>query len=105
MSEMVAFYTEAFGGTFREVDAGGFSCWFGSMGGLEIKLVPFRDDVDFEGFPLHQLGFDVEDHHAVIACAVTHGGRAEGEITEREGKLHGAVRDPDGNTIELYSSA
>ena len=105
LDEMVAFYTEAFGGSFREVDAGGVACWFGRIGDIELKLVPFREGVDFEGYPIHQLGFGVEDVRAVIACAVKHGGRAEGEISQVDGVLHGAVRDPDGNTIELYSSA
>ena len=77
INEMVAFYTEAFGGQFQKMDVGGLACWFGKAAGLTIKLVPFRDAVDFEGYPHHQLGFRVPDVGAVIACAIKHGGRQE----------------------------
>ncbi|MEM7247383.1 MAG: VOC family protein [Acidobacteriota bacterium] len=106
MDAMVAFYTEAFGARFRPVDTFGLASQFGELpGGCELKLVPLREAVDFEGFPSHQLGFDVADVRAVIALAERHGGRQEGELREEGGRLHGAVRDPDGNTVELYSPA
>jgi catechol 2,3-dioxygenase-like lactoylglutathione lyase family enzyme len=39
----------------------------------------------------------------VIALAIKHGGRQEGKTIQVAGKKQAAVRDPDGNTIELYS--
>ncbi len=103
MDAMVAFYSEAFGAHFREVDTSGLRSRFAELrGGITLKLVPLRDSPDFEDFPSHQLGFQVADVGAVIEIAKLHGGRQEGEILEFDGGRHAAVRDPDGNTIELY---
>lgn len=101
---MRAFYTEAFGGLFNQVDlGGGLQCYFGQVLGITIKLVPLRDSADFESFPLHQLGFVVDDVQKVIEIAKKHGGREEGEVTNQNGQCLGAARDPDGNSIELMS--
>ncbi|MEM7586413.1 MAG: VOC family protein [Acidobacteriota bacterium] len=105
MAEMVAFYEEAFGMGFREVDTSGLRSRFGRVGGITLKLVPLRDSVDFEGYGSHQLGFEVADVEAVIAIAIRHGGRQEGELRRDGDRLHGSVRDPDGNTLELYGPA
>lgn len=102
MEAMRAFYEEAFGARFRPVETSGLPSWFGELGGLTIKLVPLRESVDFDGWPSHQLGFEVPDVERVIALAVAHGGVQEGEVFVEGGRVHAAVRDPDGNTIELY---
>lgn len=104
MDKMLAFYTEAFDGLFNEVDlGGGMKCHFGKVLGLTIKLVPLRESDDFDSFPIHQLGFIVDDVQAIIDIAKKHGGRAEGEISSQNGQSLGAARDPDGNSIELMS--
>jgi|SRR5687767_4476884 catechol 2,3-dioxygenase-like lactoylglutathione lyase family enzyme len=103
LDEMVAFYTEAFQVRFREVNTYGILSRFGEVDGITLKLVPIRESADFTGFPVHQLGFAVPDVEAVIALALQHGGRQEGEIIRNGGKIQAALRDPDGNTIELYS--
>lgn len=100
---MLAFYSEAFHIKFREVDTYGIHSQFGEMNGITLKLVPIRDDSDFKGFPIHQPGFVVPDVEAVIALALKYGGRQEGRALQVEGKIQAAIRDPDGNTIELYS--
>ena len=99
---MVAFYTEAFGARFRVVDTGGIQSRFGELPGLTIKLVPIRDAADFTGFPVHQLGFEVADVSRVIEIASRHGGRVQNPPAQTAGRVHAAIRDPDGNTIELY---
>ena len=98
---MRAFYAEAFGASFEAVDVGPFQCQFGQIGGLTLKLVPLRDGADFEAYPLHQLGFAVDDVDRVIALAEQHGGRVEGEVNRQGDRVHACVRDPDGNTVEL----
>jgi predicted enzyme related to lactoylglutathione lyase len=103
MEAMLNFYSEAFGVQFREVDTYGIQSQFGEVNGITLKFVPIRDDTDFKGFPVHQPGFVVSDVEAVIALALKHGGRQEGQIIRKGGRLEAAVRDPDGNTIELYS--
>jgi predicted enzyme related to lactoylglutathione lyase len=102
MPEMEAFYAEAFGVQFRTVETGPFRSRFGELGRLTLKLVPIRSEVDFEGFPVHQLGFEVDDVDAVIAAATRHGGRVQDAPQRTGGRLYAAIRDPDGNTIELY---
>lgn len=103
MDAMMKFYTEAFLVQFREVDTYGIRSQFGEVGGITLKLVPIRDSTDFENYPFHQLGFTVTDVEAVIALALKYGGQREGEAIRDGGKIQAAVRDPDGNTIELYS--
>lgn len=103
MPAMLAFYTEAFGARFEEVDTGGIRSQFGTVGSLTLKFVPIREAVDFENFPVHQLGFHVPDVQPVLASAVRHGGRVQDEPRRAGGRVHASVRDPDGNTIELYA--
>lgn len=103
MEAMLAFYSEAFGIQFREVMTGPFKSQFGELDSLTLKFVPIRDGVDFEGYAIHQLGFTVPDVERVISLAIQHGGRQEGEVIMHDLVTHAAIRDPDGNTIELYS--
>ena len=100
---MLQFYSEAFGVQFREVQTYGLSSHFGEVEGITLKFVPIRDEADFKDFPIHQPGFTVPDVENVIALAVQYGGQLEGKLLQIDGKLQAAVRDPDGNTIELYS--
>jgi len=100
---MVAFYSEAFQVQFREVETYGIYSQFGEVDGITLKFVPIRDDVDFKCFPVHQPGFVVADVEAVIDLAIKHGGRQEGKVVQSDGRTQAAIRDPDGNTIELYS--
>ena len=78
MNQMVGFYTEAFGARFSSVDTFGLASQFGDVGGITLKLVPIREEADFENFPVHQLGFDVSNMDRVIALAIKYGGRQEG---------------------------
>jgi predicted enzyme related to lactoylglutathione lyase len=105
MQAMTAFYSEAFGINFKDVDTFGLPSKFGEFNGIMLKFVPIRDEneVDFEKYPVHQLGFNVSDVQKVIDIAIKHGGKIEGDITRKAGKINAAVRDPDGNTIEFYS--
>ena len=103
MDSMLAFYSEAFHVQFQEVDTYGIQSQFGELNGITLKFVPIRDEADFKNYPVHQLGFVVPDVQAVIALALQHGGREEGHLIRKEGRIEAAVRDPDGNTIELYS--
>ena len=104
MPAMLAFYREAFGVQFREVDTGGIRSQFGEVDGITLKFVPIRDAVDFENFPAHQLGFEVPEVNAVVAAARKHGGRVQDAPRRQDGQVVAAIRDPDGNTLELYGS-
>lgn len=104
MDAMLAFYSEAFDIQFQEVDTYGIQSRFGDVDGITLKFVPIRESDDFKNFPIHQPGFVVPDVETVISLALKHGGRQEGQTVQAEGKTQAAVRDPDGNTIELYSA-
>jgi predicted enzyme related to lactoylglutathione lyase len=103
VESMVAFYSEAFQIQFQEVKTYGIPSQFGELNGTTLKLVPIRDETDFQGFSIHQPGFLVEDVQRVIDIAIKHGGRQEGRTLQVDGKIQAAIRDPDGNTLELYS--
>jgi len=105
MDAMTAFYSEAFGIPFKEVDTFGIRSRFGDLNGITLKFVPIREEADFENYPVHQLGFGVRDIQKVTEIVLKYGGKTEGEIIHNDGKVQVAVRDPDGNTIELYSKA
>ena len=102
MDAMVRFYEELFGVHFEPVDTFGLASQFGQLDGRTLKFVPLRAGPDFEEYPSHQLGLVVADVRATRARAVELGGRLEGDLLEQDGRTHGAVRDPDGNTLELY---
>jgi catechol 2,3-dioxygenase-like lactoylglutathione lyase family enzyme len=100
---MLSFYSEAFQVQFQEVITYGLRSQFGELDGVTLKFVPIREREDFAGYPIHQLGFTVPDVETVIDLALQHGGKQEGKLIRRDGNTQAAVRDPDGNTIELYS--
>lgn len=103
MDSMLAFYSEAFQARFQEVDTYGIRSQFGELNGITLKFVPIRDEADFKGYPIHQPGFAVPDVQSVIDIAQKYGGRQEGQTIRVGGKIQAAIRDPDGNTIELLS--
>ena len=103
LDAMVKFYSEAFQVQFREVNTYGIRSQFGEVNGITLKFVPLRENEDFTGYPVHQLGFTVPDVEAVIDLVLQCGGKQEGRVIRRDGNTQAAVRDPDGNTIELYS--
>jgi catechol 2,3-dioxygenase-like lactoylglutathione lyase family enzyme len=100
---MVAFYSEAFGAKFRPVETGAIRSQFGEVAGITLKFVPIRDAADFDNFPVHQLGFEVADINRVIDIALKHRGRVQDKPSRTATGWHAAIRDPDGNTIELYA--
>jgi catechol 2,3-dioxygenase-like lactoylglutathione lyase family enzyme len=102
---MIAFYRDAFGARFHAVGLGPLRIHVAEVGSVTLKFVPIRGAADFEGFPVHQPGFEVPDVARAIALALRHGGSVQNEPVSAEGRLHAAVRDPDGNTIELYGPA
>jgi predicted enzyme related to lactoylglutathione lyase len=102
MNSMMSFYSEAFQVRFQEVDTYGIKSQFGELNGITLKFVPIRDESDFKGYPIHQPGFVVPDVQAVIDIVQKYGGRQEGQTIRVDGQIQAAIRDPDGNTIELY---
>ena len=103
MDAMLNFYSQAFHVQFQEVDTYGIPSQFGELDGILLKFVPIRASEDFKEYPIHQLGFAVADVEEVINLAVQHGGRQESGVIRNGDQIQAAIRDPDGNSIELYS--
>ena len=101
LEAMLGFYSQAFGITFHKVETSGVTSHLGDLDGITIKLVPIRESANFVDFPEVQFGMMVPDIAAVVAVADSYGGRQEGSLLVKKDLLHGAIRDPDGNTIEL----
>ena len=99
---MVDFYQEAFGIVFTEKRVGDLTAYFGVLDGIVFKLVPLAGERDADEFPTHQLGFEVEDVDVTCELALKYGGSILQEPIQRLDQLHAAIRDPDGNSIELY---
>lgn len=105
MEAMVAFYQDAFGFAFEAVAVGGMDAQFGRLNGFTLKLVPLSDARERDEAPSHQLGFRVDDPEAVLALAEKYGGSAFGPERVQDGLRHLAVRDPDGNPVEVVGPA
>ena len=105
LEAMVGFYQEAFGVQFEEKRVGDQAVYFGYLGDILLKLVPLSSEQDADEFPTHQLGVLVEDIDAVTELALKYGGRILQEPVLRMDQLHGAIRDPDGNSLELYAAS
>ena len=88
VDSMAAFYPQAFGFQFRNVDVHGLPCRFGERNGLELKLVPIRSSPDFDSFPIHQLGIEVDRIADVIALAERLGGRVQDPPIRDGDRLH-----------------
>ena len=99
---MVRFYSEAFGFRFRAINTAGIQSQSGELRNLTLKFVPIRDKSEFDAFPIHQLGFNVPSVTDVIEAALRHGGRVQDAPVRDGDRIHAAIREPDGNTIELY---
>jgi catechol 2,3-dioxygenase-like lactoylglutathione lyase family enzyme len=98
LEAMAEFYGRVFGAMLdrREV-GGGFALYAGRFaGGISLQLCP-KGLAGIEASQnLHQLTIEVDDVAATVVLATRYGGSALGAS---------AVRDPDGNSIELVGTS
>jgi predicted enzyme related to lactoylglutathione lyase len=101
-SRMVAFYGRLFQAEFRAIDCGEFQLYRGEIApGLELQFCPKAVAGITATQNIHQLRFVVPELERYLALAVLAGGQVLGEVTVQGGRRCGAVRDPDGNSLEL----
>ena len=101
LQPMADFYSEVFGAMLSPQAFGAATLYSGTMAGLSLQLCP-KEVAGVEARQnIHQLRFTVPDVAATIAAVVAAGGRQEGEPASVRGTLHAAIRDPEGNSIEL----
>ena len=101
MSEMVEFYSSAFGIDFETIPVGDANLYSGKLGGIELLLAPKElswhkpDDTG-----VHQFHIVVSDLSVVRQQCAGHGHAIE-ESSFGDGKEVFCVRDPDGNPLIL----
>lgn len=89
---MADFYRRVFGAVLEPRRADDFVLYVGTCAGVRLQLCP-KALAGIEATQnLHQLTIAVPNVGATIELAIQHGGSALGES---------AIRDPDGNSIEL----
>jgi len=103
MSAMVRFYNDVFHARMKEVDVGGVTMQLGNVAGIEILLCP--NDVSKVKADLnrHMLRVRVGDFDAALKRVRGSGGTVDATPVLMSGERVVAVRDPDGNTIELVT--
>lgn len=103
---MVRFYGQLFQTTFTAIDCGSFSLHRGKVGdGLELQFCPKAVAGIGATQNIHQLRFVVPDLGRCLAAAVDAGGVLLGDVTSEGGRRCAALRDPDGNSLELIAEA
>ncbi|MGE0433673.1 MAG: sigma-70 family RNA polymerase sigma factor [Planctomycetota bacterium] len=103
---MAAFYTALLGAQLEEQDWGGMKVATGKMCGVDVLIVPAEMSGVKADANRHQLGFTVDDLRKRLADGLAAGGTMdEGwEVQPTPTGLSVALRDPDGNSIEMFET-
>ena len=99
--KMAAFYAAVFGAELSPLEAMGTTIWVGALGGVELLLCPKIVAGITARENTIQLRIVVADVPGAVAAAQQHGGCSLGDVFVHEGRAMGAIRDPDGNSIEV----
>jgi predicted enzyme related to lactoylglutathione lyase len=103
--EMAAFYSKTFGAELKSSDMQGMKFFSGKLGNIELLLCPKEVAGIKANENTIQLRFVVKDVDAAVKSALKNGGSKIGEIQTTGNIKGGAVRDPDGNSIELVQKS
>ena len=98
---MTRFYNDVFAAGLRPSPVGGVTMQLGTLAGLELLLCPNDIAKVDAALNRHMLRIVVEDVASVLERVRGSGGTVDGPLSVVEGRRLAAVRDPDGNTIEL----
>ncbi len=100
LEEMVVFYNAVFDAGLRQTQpVPGIKAFTGEIAGTEFMLVPNTLVKIQAQQSRHQLQYIVADVEKTIETAIANGGSPLDEAGERDGKITGAVYDPDGNAL------
>lgn len=95
------FYEQVLGAQFQAVDLDGFALRVGQVAGLRLQVCPKELAGISATENLCQLRFVVPSLERCRTAAVAAGGGLLGEVVSQGGRTIGAVRDPDGSSVEL----
>lgn len=98
---MTHFYNEVFAAGLRPSPVGGVTMQLGRLAGLELLLCPNDIAKVDAALNRHMFRIVVDDVTSVVDRVRRSGGTVDGPPALSEGRRLAAVRDPDGNTIEL----
>ena len=98
------FYAALLGMTFQAIPMGDLRFHDGRLGSLALRIFPASIAGIEAKDNRHQLGFRVEDLRAALARGLAAGGTQDAgwEVQSGAGGATVALRDPDGNSIELF---
>lgn len=99
---MFRFYKMALDITLNKIDAGEFEYYRGSLGGIGLSLMPNTVAKVGAKENKHELKFKVTDLTQVLSNVVGFGGLQESEPTDEGDRISVHVRDPDGNSLEIF---
>ena len=105
MSEMVKVYSRVLGIDLEPISLYSTTLYSGRFGKIECMLCP-KEIAGVEAeINTVQLRFVVEDVKLAFATATGLGAVILSKPQDMDGRLMAAVRDPDGNSLELAESA
>jgi len=99
--ETIVFYKETFNLDLNEIDCGDFEMFVGKLDNIQILFCPKNIAGITATENTVQLRFVVEDIDIVMEKGLQFGGSKLNEIKEQNGVKTSALRDPDGNSIEI----
>ncbi len=94
---MAAFYSAVFGAGLKPSGP----VWVGAIGSVQLMLCPAKIAGVNVATNNVQLRFVVADIEAAVHQALESGGRRLNDIEQSNAGLTAAVRDPDGNSVEI----
>ena len=101
MTAMTRFYNEVFAAGLRRTVVGGAVMELGTLAGVELLLCPNEIARVDAALNRHMFRIAVDDVASVLERVRRAGGTVDAPPALIDGRRLAAVRDPDGNTIEL----
>jgi predicted enzyme related to lactoylglutathione lyase len=98
---MAGFYNELFDTGLEPFEAYGTTFYRGKLSGLDLVLCPNEIARVSADQNRHQFRFEINDLNGLAEKVMGAGGKFSEAISEDSETKSCAVRDPDGNTIEL----
>ena len=101
IEKTVNFYTNTFGLKLQEIDCGDFKMYAGKIDTIQVLFCPKSIAGISATENTIQLRFTVDDIKSTMEKGICFGGAKISDIEEVSGVQTSALRDPDGNSIEV----
>ncbi len=101
IKQTVEFYSKTFCIDLNEIDCGDFKMYIGKIGDIQMLFCPKSIAGITATENTTQLRFVVEDIKSILKKGIQFGGLQISNIQKENGVKTSALRDPDGNSIEI----